>query len=356
MKQLPRQAIRPLARGIALTTLALTACHALPPPASPVSPDSPRSRPSQPAAVRSQPARATPSDDEPTLTRPAWDGTRKLPLAATPLAYPATWQGSLTVRDVAMVASTLYTIDRTLQAVPVTGGKWALVPFGGLTDLTRLASDGQHLFAGTREGQVLGLDPANGKFATLASLPSSVTGLAVGPNALFAGTERDGVYRVPLSGGSAVALGTDQAESRRVQDLALGDQVVYTLGDRLWAWPMDGSAARPIAGSEGATALTAHRGVLYAGTADGWLMRSRDQGATLQALGRVVDSPLEAVGTDGAWLYASSGNTAYMLDLKAYSHSLCHAGFAGAVTNLTVMDGATVLVGTRAQGLTSMPR
>lgn len=356
MKHRHHQAVQRLAQGITLGTLLVAACQAGPPPA-PLEPSVPPEAPSPGGKPgRWTPGVVLPSDEGPDLDRPAWDGKRKVPIAAQPLAYPATWQGELTVRDLAMVGSTLYTLDRALQAVPVSGGKWAPVASGGLTGASRLASDGLHLFAGTSQGQVVGLDPANGKTATLATLPSPVTGLQVGSNALWVGTERDGVYRVPLTGGSAQALLAGEPGSRKVQDLVLGNQVVFSLGDRLYAWPMDGTAARAVPDSEGTTAIAAHRGVLYAGTADGWLLRSRDQGATCQALAQVVDTPLEALGTDGAWLYASTGNSTYMLDLKRYVASPCHAGFKGAVSNLTVLDGATVLVGMRAQGLTSMPR
>lgn len=347
-------------RAIALSVLLLTACQALPaalPADGPDAPLMPEATGSVPGATRSVPGAAhTPADDGPGRSRPAWNGTRKQPVTAPTLAYPTTWQGDLTVADLAMVGSSLYTVDRTLQSVPLAGGKWEAVPMGGGLGLTRLASDGLHLFAGTRQGQVVGLDPANGQSATLATLPSAVTGLAVGAGALWAGTERDGVYRIPLSGGEPRALGAGEPAARRISDLALGQQVVFALSDSVWAYPMDGSAVRAVPGTEGATSLTAHRGVMYAGTADGWLMRSRDQGTTCQALGQMVDTPLEAVGTDGAWLYSSSGNTTYMLDLERYAYSLCHAGFKAPVTRLTVLDGATVLVGTRAKGLTSMPR
>lgn len=345
---------RRLVRSLVVSTVLLTACQAAPSARPPESPGD--SSPLTPGADRAAPGFVLPMDEGPGRVRPAWNGTRKPPVSSRPLAYPTTWRGELTVRDVAMVGATLYTLDRSLQAVPVSGGNWAPVAMAGLASPTRLASDGLHLFAGTTGGQVVGLDPANGKTATLASLPSAVTGLQVGSNVLWVGTERDGVYRVPMTGGTPQPLVTGDPAGRRVQDVALGHQVVYTLGDRLYAWPMDGSPARAVPGSEGATSLTAHRGVLYAGTADGWLLRSRDQGVSVQALGQMVDTPLESVGTDGAWLYSSSGNTTYMLDLKRYGHSLCHAGFAAPVTNLTVMNAETVLVGTQARGLTSMPR
>lgn len=356
-----RMTPRGLALRLTLGTLLATACQAAPLPHPPDDPHGEHPHGSAPPVRAPGFPRATPGsvkvvDEGPGRVRPPWNGSRKTPISTQVLSYPTTYQGPLTVRDLAMVESTLYTIDRTLQAVPVSGGQWAPVSVAGLSAPTRLASDGQRLFAGTSGGQVMGLDPANGQSATLATLPSAVTGLQVGQNVLWVGTERDGVYRVPVNGGTPEALVTNESAARRVQDLTLGNQVVFTMGDRLWAWPMDGAPARPVPGSEGATALTSHRGVLYAGTADGWLLRSRDQGVTTQALGQMVDTPLETLGTDGAWLYSSSGNTAYMLDLKRYTYSLCHAGFPAAVTNLTVKDGATVLVGTRTRGLTTMPR
>lgn len=360
MNQLQPRVFRRLARATAWSVLLLAACQA--PPAGlpddgsedPLLPEAAR-----PALVVVRPPREGPQrpvDEGPGRVRPAWNGTRKQPASASPLAYPTTWQGDPTVTDLAMVGASLYTLDRTLQAVPLSGGKWEAVPLAGVQDLTRLASDGVRLFAGTRQGQVVGLDPANRKVAPLATVPSAVTALEVGSGALWVGTEGDGVFRIPLGGGTPQALGSGDPAARSVSDLALGTSVVFTLGDRVWAWPMDGATPRGVPGTEGATALTTHRGVLYAGMADGWLMRSRDQGATSQALGQVIDTPLEAVGTDGEWLYASSGNTAYMLDLRRYGYSLCHAGFRASVTSLTVLDGATVLVGTRAKGLTSMPR
>lgn len=344
---------RRFARGAALSLLMLSACQAMPaaiPPGDPPASHAPEAIGATPLPRRSPP------DDAPLRVRPPWDGTRKEPVIAKPLAFPTTWKGDLTVRDLAMVGSTLYTLDRTLQAVPLSGGAWAPVAVGEGRGLTRLASDGQHLFAGTEGGQVLGLDPGNGKSATLATLPSAVTGLQVGQNVLWAGTDRDGIFRIPLTGGAAHALLSGDPGDRKVKDLALGDGVIFTLGDRVHAWPMDGAASSVVPGTEGATSMTAHRGVLYVGTADGWLLRSKDQGASCQGLGQMADTPLEALGTDGAWLYSSSGNTTYMLDLKHYTYSLCHQGFAASVTNLTVMDGATVLVGMRAKGLTSMPR
>lgn len=349
------QETRRIAQGATLLLLVLTACQggpaATPPTEEPpvaLTPDVTRSTP----GVFLTP----PPDKGPQRVRPPWNGTRKTPAVAQTLAYPTTWQGDLTVRDLALIGQTLYTVDRTLRAVPLEGGRWAEVPLSGAQGLTRMASDGQRLFAGTDRGEVMGLDPAGRTATTLATVPSAVTGLQVGQNVLWVGTERDGVYRVPVSGGGAQALTSGDAGGRRIADLALGTQVVYTLGDRIWAWPMDRTPARAVPGTDGATALTAQRGVMYAGTVDGWVLRSRDQGVSSQALGQMVDTPIESLGTDSAWLYSSSGNTTYMLDLKRYNYSLCHPGFAAPVTNLTVKDGETVLVGTRGKGMTSMPR
>lgn len=342
-----------LLAGLAVLSMA-AACQPGPAARAPAPPsgDSQEERPTGQLRPTYRPTPAPGSDEHlPSLVRPAWNGTRKPPVAAKVLAFPATWKGQLSVRDLAMVGSTLYTVDRTLQAVPVAGGEWAPVALGTGSSLTRLASDGLHLFAGTREGQVLGLDPANGRTATLATLPSEVTALRMGQGALWAGTAR-GVFRVPLAGGSAQRLAADA----KVQELALGKEVVYSLGDRLYAWQMDGSAVRTVPDTEGATALTSYRGVAYLGTADGWVLRSKDDGLSTQALGQMVDTPLEAVATDGAWLYSASGNSTYMLDLGDFSHAPCHAGFAAEVGNLTVLDAETVLVGTRGAGLTSMPR
>jgi len=352
---------RRLLPGFSLSILLLAACQAnqavTPPDAPPAPPpaDVPTGRASD--GSRPGPGARPPVDEHlPKLVRPEWNGTRKAPMTTQVLAYPKTWQGDLTVQDLTMVGTNLYTLDRGLQTVPVEGGQWAAVSLGGVSGLTRLASDGLHLYAGTFQGQVVGLDPSNGQSATLATLPSAVTALQVGQNVLWVGTERDGVYRVPLSGGTPQALSVGNASARTVQDLVLGNQAVFTLGDRLWAWPMDGAAAKPVPGTDGATSLTSYRGVAYVGTADGWILRSKDDGATTQPLGQMVDTPLESLGTDGAWLYSSTGNTTYMLDLKGFRHSLCHAGFPATVTNLTVLNGETVLVGTRAKGLTSMPR
>jgi len=347
-----------LVRSLPMLLFVLASCQVLPPGNPEVEPPvGPREGP--PAGVdTARPQRngpLPPVEHLPKLVRPDWDGMRREPVSSQPRAYPTTWKGDLTVQDLVMVGQNLYTLDRGLLTVPLEGGQWAPVAMGGVSGLTRLASEGQHLYAGTRQGQVVGLDPANGQSATLATLPSAVTALIVGQDVLWAGTERDGLYRVPLTGGAAQALSPGDAD-RRVQDLALGNQVVYALGDRLYAWPMDSSAARAVPGSEGATSLTSYRGVAYAGTADGWLLRSKDDGASTQPLGQMGATALDAVGTDGAWLYSSSGNNTYMLDLKGFSHSPCHAGFPATVTNLTVLDGSTVLVGTWAKGLTSMPR
>ncbi|HEY9857591.1 MAG TPA: hypothetical protein V6D05_17735 [Stenomitos sp.] len=348
-----------LVRLLPLSLFVLASCQVQPPGNPEVEP--PAGAPSAPPASldTARPPKIGPQppvEHLPKLVRPEWDGTRHEPVSSQVRAYPTTWKGNLTVQDLAMVGQNLYSVDRGLQAVPLEGGQWSPVAMGGVSGLTRLASDGQHLYAGTSQGQVVGLDPANGQSATLASLPSPVTALKVGQNVLWAGTERDGIYRVPLTGGSAQSMSPGSGADRRVQDLALGNQVVYTLGDRLYAWPMDGSAAHGVPGTEGATSLTSYRGVAYVGTADGWLLRSKDDGASTQLLGQMVTTALDAVGTDGAWLYSSSGNNTYMLDLKGFSHSPCHAGFPATVANLTVLDGTTVLVGTFTKGLTSMPR
>lgn len=92
------------------------------------------------------------------------------------------------------------------------------------------------------------------------------------------------------------------------------------------------------------------------GTADGWVLASADDGKTTHVLGKMADTPIEALGADGGWLYASSGNAVTMMDLKTFTPMPCHSGFAAPVSSLTILDGETVLVGMRAQGLTSMPR
>jgi len=138
--------------------------------------------------------------------------------------------------------------------------------------------------------------------------------------------------------------------------VAIGKKVAYSLGDRVYTWPLDGTPGHAVPGTEGATSLTSYQGNLFVGTADGWLLCSQDDGNTVYPLADVQPTPLSVLGTDGAWLYAGSGNSTYMLNLKNGATSLCHPGFAAPVTNLTVLNGAEVLVGTQGKGLTWMPR
>lgn len=307
------------------------------------------------AAAAARPSAGPAAPAWPNLVRPAWDGTRKAAAIAALKGFPTTWQGDVHVADLAMVGSTLYTVDQGLYSVPLQGGSWSQVA-GASTDATHLASDGLHLYFGGSSGAIKGLDASNQRSGSLGSVPSAVTGMALDKGALWVGTANNGVYQVSMGGGAPKALASNPTAGV-VDRLTASNGVVYTLGaNRVWVWPEDGSQGHSVPGSEGATALTTCKGTLYVGTADGWLLASSDNGQSIHPLGEVVDTPIQAVGTDGYWLYSSSGNTAYMMELQHFQHALCHTGFAAPITNVTVLDANTALVGLDGRGLTSMPR
>lgn len=292
----------------------------------------------------------------PDLTRPAWNGQRMTPPVTPVVGHPKTWSGDIGVRELAMVGTTLYTAPGRLYAVALDGGAWKAVDTGGIATLTRMASDGQRLYLGSRDGTLYGFDPSHGAPVRLGQAPSEVTGLALDRGKIYLATARDGVYRMPAGGGTLERLASAEAPARAASDLAMGDKSCFVLGERVWRWPHDGTAPSIVPDTQGATAIASHRGTLYVGTADGWVLASGDGGKTTHALGKMAGTPIEALGTDGSWLYASSGNAITMMDLKTFRPMPCHSGFPAPVASLTILDGETVLVGMRAQGLTSMPR
>ncbi|MBO9539839.1 hypothetical protein J7643_04505 [bacterium] len=292
----------------------------------------------------------------PDRMRPAWNGQRATPPVTPVMGHPKTWAGDLAVRELALVGSTLYAASGRLYAVPLKGGAWKPVETGGAAGLTRMTSDGQRLYLGGRDGSVHGIDPSQGAAVRLGQAASEITGLGLDQGKLYVATARDGIFKMPSGGGKVESLASAEGAARTVSDLAMGDKACFTLGERVWRWPFDGSGPTLIPDTQGATALASHRGVLYVGTADGWVLASGDDGKSVHALGKMASSPIEALGTDGSWLYASSGNSITMMDLKSFTPMPCHSGFPAPVSSLTVLDGETVLVGMRAQGLTSMPR
>jgi hypothetical protein len=292
----------------------------------------------------------------PDLTRPAWNGQRTTAPVTPLMLHPKTWTGDLGVRGLTMIGTDLYTATGRLYTVPIKGGAWKPIETGQPANLTRLASDGQRLFLGARDGSLYGLDPSHGGAVRLGQVPSEVAGLGLDRGKLYLASARDGIFKVPASGGEAVPLASTEPAARPLSDLAMGDKACFALGERVWRWPFDGATPTQVPDTQGATAIASHRGVLFVGTADGWVLASADDGLTTHALGQMANSPIEALGSDGSWLYASSGNAITMMDLKTFKPQPCHSGFPGPVSSLTILDGETVLVGMRAQGLTSMPR
>lgn len=292
----------------------------------------------------------------PSLSRPAWNGQRKAPPVTPVMGHPRTWSGELGIRELAMIGTTLYAAAGRLHAVPLAGGEWKAIEAGQATALSRMASDGQRLYLGARDGSLYGFDPSHGAVVRLGQVPSEVTGLGLDRGKLYLATARDGVFKLPVSGGKLEALAAAEVAAREASDLALGQKACFVLGEQVWRWPFDGASPTLVPDTQGATAIASHRGVLYVGTADGWVLASADGGKTTHALGKMADSPIEALAADGSWLYASSGNAVTMMDLATFTPMPCHSGFAAPVSSLTILDGQTVLVGMRAQGLTSMPR
>lgn len=317
-----------------------------PMPTSPFPAESPLPIQKAPAQVRSVP-----------WPRPVWNGERK-PARVNPLrSYRSVWRGTVAVQELRLVGNTLYAISDRLHSVSLEGGAWIERVLPGLETeaWSSLSSDGLHLFLGSQSGKVVGYNPTNDKQGLLAILPSAVTGIELLDGKLLVASALHGIYRISLDGRSAQPLNGPKTALRSA-DLAIGTQAVFSVSnDQVWLWPLDGQEAGAIPRTEGATAVTSHKGVLYIGTADGWLLKSRYDGQTLEALDRVIDTPIQTLGTDGSWLYAGTGNSAYMVDLETNHGSPCHSGFAGTITDLTVLNAFTVLVGTE-QGLYSMPR
>lgn len=341
-------------RRLLISCLLLSACAApIPPDSSPSGPSSPTlDDPQDPpthALPHGLPPPASDSDRAPGLVRPPWNGERKAALTTPVRNYPVTWKGEIQVSRLTLAGGQLYTVDRRLYSVPLQGGVWTPVDDGTGPAKTHLVSDGQRVYAGTRNGSIVGYDAESKQTWQAGSVPAAITGLQLSSAGLLVATEKDGLYQI--QGGVTKQL-APAASLGAVRDVAIAGSETYALGDRIWR--VANATCTAIPGTEWATALTSDRRYGYAGTADGWLLRLPREGAA-QPLAKVCESPIESLGTDGSWLYSSSDNTTYMLDLKHFQASLCHPGFPSVVTSLTVQDGQTVLVGTR-KGLYSMPR
>lgn len=343
-------------KRLVISCLLLSAC------VPPTPADFPPSIPSSPAPAAPPSAQplilphglsspSSPSDSVPSLVRPLWNGDRKPPVATQVLNYPVTWKGEIQVAQLALARDTLYTVGRRLYAVPLQGGRWTPVDDGTGPEKTRLVSDGQRVYVGTRSGSIVGFDAGSKQTWQVGGVPAAVTGMQLSGSGLIISTEQQGIYQLPTYGGTAKQI-APAGSLGVISNLGIAGPETYALGDRVWR--ISNSSCTAVPGTEGASALTSDRIYAYVGTADGWLLRLPRSGQA-EPLAHVCESPIESLGTDGNWLYSSSGNTTYMLDLKHFQASLCHPGFPAVVSSLTVQDGQTVLVGTR-KGLYSMPR